>query len=651
VTTTAEKHAFQAETRQLLELMIHSLYKNEEIFLRELLSNASDALDKLRYEALKQPELWEGDERLHVRLEPDADARTLRVVDNGIGMTRDEVIDNVGTIARSGTRRFLEELRKAKEGADDAAELPELIGQFGVGFYSAFMVADEVVLETRKAGEARGVRWVSRADGEYTVEPIERAERGTSITLHLKGPRSKGGSGDGEVTDFTEEWVLRSVVKRYSDFVEYPIEMDVERQEVERDAEGKEVEGGETKRAVKTEVLNSRKPLWTRPASEVTPEEHAEFYKHVAHDWEPPLDVIHFKAEGTVEYTALLYLPKNRPFDLFEADAQKSRLSLYVKRVFVTADCEELLPPWLRFVRGIVDSADLPLNVSRETLQHARQMGPIKKRLTKKVLDALDHMLEEERAKYLEFWKSFGKVLKEGIYYDDEQRRYVAGLSLFQTSRGDELSTLDEYVERMPVSQPAIYTIAGPDRAALEKSPHLEALFAKGYEVVYLTDQVDEFALSRLSEFEGKPIRPVERGEIDLEDEAEKRAREEQEKEREPLLAAVREKLGERVSEVRFSGRLKDSPAVLVSGQHELSPNQARILRAANQEVSAAKRALELNPAHPLIERLEALRTEDDARFGDYCELVLGQALLAEGSPLPDPGRFTRLVSSLMVGE
>ena len=624
-----ETHAFQAETRQLLDLVVHSLYTHEEIFLRELISNASDALDKLRFEVLTESRAGEGESdlgELAIRLEVDPEARLLRVIDPGIGMSREEVIENLGTIARSGTKNFLEVLKAAEK---TPSALPELIGQFGVGFYASFMVADEVELETKRAGEAKGVRWRSRGDGEYTLEDVDRDVCGTTVTLHLKPLES----GDGETsTDYTSTALLRGIVKRYSDFIEYPIEM--------------EVGEGEDR---KVEVLNSKKPLWTRPKSEITDEEYAEFYKHHTHDWHEPLETIHFKAEGTTEYTALLYLPKERPLDLFDPSQAKSRIHLYVKRVFIMADCEELAAPWLRFVRGVVDSADLPLNVSRETLQHDRRTRQIQSRVTRKVLDALKKLLADRREDYAAFWGAFGPVLKEGIYYDEENKEEVAGLGLFASTAGDGLTTLAEYVERMPVAQKELYVLLAPDLETARRSPHLEAASARGREVIFLTDPVDEFVLQRLTEFQERPLKRIDRGEVDFEDEDEKEEREAKEKELEPVLEAVRKELAENVSDVRFSSRLTDSPACLVGEEHDLSPQMRRILEETGQAVPETKRALELNASHPLTARLSELVDADYGRFGEACELVLGLALVAEGAAPKDPARFTRLVSDLLV--
>jgi molecular chaperone HtpG len=637
--TAAATMEFQAEAKELLGLMIHSLYSHKEIFLRELLSNASDALDKLRFAALTDGELLAGDQELRIELVPDAAARTLAVVDNGIGMTRDEVVANIGTIASSGTRRFLQEAKAS----GSKQSLPELIGQFGVGFYSAFMVAGEVVLETRKAGEEQGVRWRSKGDGTYTLEEVDGLPRGTRVTLHLRELDEE----EAGAADYTAEWTLREVVRRYSDFIEYPIQMRVERK-------SKQGEGDQAQEVTREEVLtlNTRKPLWLRSRAEITPEEYAEFYKHHTRDFEPPLETIHFKAEGAHEYTALLFLPQQKPLGLFDPKEAKSHLSLYVKRVFITADCEELAPVWLRFVRGLVDSSDLPLNVSRETLQHARQLKAVNKRVVRKVLEAFATLLKDRREEFERFWAVFGPVIKEGLYYDDEHRDELAGLCLFRSTHGDGWTTLPEYVARMKEGQPGIFVLAGPELGAVKRSPHLEAFAAKGYEVLFLVDQVDEFAFQRLTEFQEHPVRSVAKGELELEDEASKHAREERQKEFGELLGAVAGKLSDQVEAVRFSNRLTDSAAVLVSGEHDLSPHVERLLRENGQTFGVGgprKRVLELNPNHALVQRLDTLRGSDQARFGDYCELLLGQALLAEGSPVPDPARLAKLVTELMV--
>lgn len=653
MTTETETRTFQAETRELLDLMIHSLYSNKEIFLRELISNASDAIDRLRFAALTDDSLRDGSYRPRIELEVFSEAKTLIVDDNGIGMTRDEIIENIGTIARSGTREFAKAMATAKTDGDST---PELIGQFGVGFYSSFMVADEVVVVTRKAGTDEGTRWTSKGDGEYTIEDCEKAEPGTRVTLHLRKP-AEDAEDDSvaatDFTDFTQEWTLREVVKRYSDFVEYPIEMDVERTQKKKsdDEEDGDDENAEEETVIETVVINSMKPLWCRSKSEITPEEYKEFYHHVSHDWAEPLETIHFKAEGTHEYTALLYLPKTRPMDLLDPNHDKSRLSLYVKRVFVMADCEELVPSWLRFVRGLVDSADLPLNVSRETLQHNRQMGRIRGRVVKKVLGAMKTMLADRRSDYIDYWKAFGLVLKEGIVTDHEHRDELAGLSLFGSSHGAELTTLGEYVERMPEEQTEILYLTGSERGSLEQSPHLEAARKQGFEVLYLTDPIDEWVVGHIPEFEEKKLQALDRGEADLgESDETKKEREEQQQEHTELLKTIQVSLDEHVKEVRLTSRLSDSPALLVSGDGDMTPQMERILRASGQELPKAKRVLELNPEHAVFARIKSLHAVDAEgdSFAELLELVYGQALLAEGSELPNPARFAQLVAEMM---
>ncbi len=634
---SSETHQFQAEVRELLDLMIHSLYSQREIFLRELISNSSDALDKLRVEALQKPDLI-GDEELGIKLETDVAERKLIISDNGIGMSRDEVVENIGTIARSGTRRFLDSL-KEKQKAEEGGETPRLIGQFGVGFYSVFMVASKVVLETRRAGEDTGTRWISTGDGNFTVEACEPATHGTTITLELK-PQEVG---DEEYQDFCQEYVLRSTVSKYSDFVEYPVQMDVEREEGEDD---------EKKTVTKTETLNSMKPIWTRQQSDISEDEYKEFYQHISHNWDEPYETIHFHAEGATNYTALLFLPTSRPFDLFDSSQAKSRMNLYVKRVHIQSECEGLAPIWLRFIPGLVDSDDLPLNVSRETLQHNNQLKAISKRVTRKVLDVLKKKLADERDSYETFWTQFGPVLKEGIYFEDAQKQELVDICLFQSTGEAEWTSLAEYVERMPVKQKEIYYLSGDDKQALESSPHLEAAKLKGYEVLFLTDRVDEFAFQKLTEYEDRAIKPLDRGDAIIEDDEEKEAREAKQEEFKPLLEAMTSELEDEVSEVRLSSRLSDSPVVLVAPENQMSPNLARILKEAKQAVPDSKRAMELNPEHPLVARMSELFAEekDSERFADYCDLLYGQALLREGSPLPHPDHFARLVSKLMAG-
>lgn len=624
---TVESHRFQAEVEELLGLVVHSLYKHREIFLRELVSNASDALDKLRVEALTRPELGDVGEGA-IRIEVDREARTLSVSDDGIGMSRDELVNNLGTIARSGTRAFVEKMRKAGEAA------PELIGQFGVGFYSSFIVADEVVVETRRAGEASGWRWKSRGKAEFSIEPCERATHGTRITLHLKQRTSED---EDDPSDFLDEHRLRDVVRRYSDFVSYKIEMEVER------------EGDDGKKERRVEVLNSRRPLWTRSKDDVKREEYDEFYRRIAHDWTSPFEVVHFKAEGTFEYTALLFVPARRPNDLFEGAQPKAKLALYVKRVLIMEECLDLLPPWMRFVRGLVDAPDLPLNVSREVLQHNAQVRAIQKRLVQRVVQALAARLESDRAEYAKFFEAFGSLLKEGIYAGADEDQRLSKLLLFATTHGDEPTTLQEYVGRMKSGQDAIYYLAGESREKLGGSPHLEAFEKRGFEVLYFVDPIDEWLVTRLDTFDGKPLRAIDRAGQELENASEKEARETLERDKRELLAFLEEKLGGQVKSVRFSTRLSDSAAVLVPDEGGLSPHMERILRAAQQAVPEQKRVLELNPDHPLTKRIEAGFASDrnGSDLADLVELLHGQAQLSCGETPAEPARFAKLVSRL----
>ncbi len=632
--TQVETLRFQAEVQELLGLVIHSLYKHREIFLRELVSNASDALDKLRFEALTRPELAPPGASAKIRIEIDRENRALTVSDDGIGMDRAELESNLGTIARSGTKEFLARLHAQK-----SENAPELIGQFGVGFYSSFMVAREVVVETRRAGTNEAWRWRSEGRGEYSIEPAAKAEHGTRVTLYLRDDEK-----DDDAQDFLSEWTIRDIVKRYSDFVAYPIEMEVD------DGSGKT--GGR-----RTEVLNSMKPLWAKPKDEIERETYDEFYKHLTHDFEAPLEVIHLKAEGTSEYTALLYIPSHRPLDLFEGPEARSRIALYVKRVLIMPDSSELLPAWMRFVRGVVDSADLPLNVSREVLQSSATVRSIGKRLTKKVIETLASMQKDDGERYARFWHDFGMLLKEGIYVGDDTDGSIAKIALFATThevegRTEPMTTLSEYVARMKPDQKGIYYLAGSDRAALSASPHVESMRRRGFEVLLFTDPIDEFLAQRMREFDKKPLLAIDRGELELDSQAEQEARETLEREHRDLLKALEEALAAHVKSVRFTTRLSGSPAVLVSDAHGLSPHMERVLRAARQDVQPSKRVLELDPDHPVVQRLVALHRETPRSplLSEAAELVLGQALLAEGSPVPDGARFAKLVAKWMVG-
>lgn len=630
-----EQHAFEAETRKLLDLMIHSLYTNKDVFLRELISNASDALDKLRFEGITNPELLP-DEALHIYLRPDRKDRTLTIEDNGIGMSAEEVRQNLGTIARSGTQEFIKMLQEAK----DKETPPELIGQFGVGFYSAFMVADKITVVTRKAGEDGATRWESEGDG-YTLEQTQRGEPGTSITLTLKPADQENG-----LRDYADDDVLQDIVKRYSDFVAYPIKMMTKRQDQVEDKSAPVLE---------EVTLNSGKAIWTRPKDEVSDDEYNEFYKHVSHDWNDPLLRVSTSLEGTFNATALLFVPSKAPWDLYHREMAHRGVQLYVKRVFIMDDCRELMPEHLRFVRGVVDVDDLPLNVSRETLQENRQVRSIRKHLVKKVYDALRDLKKNDREKYEGFWREFAPALKEGMLSFEEERERLLELVLAESSEKDGLVGLDDYVERMHPEQDAIYYMTGPSRQIVEKSPHLEAFKKKGYEVLFFTDQVDEVWLQTAPPYKDKAFKSVGKGEVELGTEEERKqaeqAREEKESEVKDLLTALRAKLQDDVKEVRLSNRLTDSPACLVTDEGELTPQMESIMRQMGQEVPAVKRILELNADHSILTKLHKVYEADpqSAVLEDYAKLLYGQSVLAEGGQLQQPAEFAKLVSDLMM--
>ena len=614
-----ERHEFQTEVRELLDLMIHSLYSHKDIFLRELISNASDALDKARFEAVSRPEQATAGELL-IQLEADPAGRTLAVHDNGIGMTRDEVVQNLGTIARSGTREFMKAVREAR-----SAGTPELIGQFGVGFYSSFMVADRITVVTRRAGTEEATRWESTGDGGYTLEAAERSGAGTTVTLHLKPVDEEDG-----LKDYTNEHVLRDIVKRYSDFVSYPIRL-------------------------KADTLNSMKAIWARGKDEVSEEEHREFYKHISHDWNDPLEHLSVHIEGGFEARALLYIPSKAPFDLHHRDGGHRGLSLYVKRVFIMDDWRDLLPAYLRFVRGVVSSDDLSLNVSREILQKDRQVQAIKKYLVRRLLAALKEMKEQRPERYRTFWAEFGAVVKEGLVGFDEGHDKLLELVMAPSTDGPAPTSLGDAVKRMKEGQPALYYVTAPTRETAERSPHLEAFRARGYEVLFFLDPIDELWLGLPREVEGKPLVSVTKGAVDLGTEEEKQqeesSREETSEKFKDVLLALRAALQDDIKDVRLSGRLTSSPACLVGETGDLSPHLQELLRRSGQEVPKVKRVLELNPAHPLLERLQAFHAAHpaDERFRRYAELLHGQAILAEGGALPDPAAFSRRLAELLV--
>ncbi|WP_397458110.1 molecular chaperone HtpG [Pseudomonas asplenii] len=629
VETQKETLGFQTEVKQLLHLMIHSLYSNKEIFLRELISNASDAVDKLRFEALSKPELLEGGAELKIRVSFDKDAKTVTLEDNGIGMSRDDVITHLGTIAKSGTADFMKNL------SGDQKKDSHLIGQFGVGFYSAFIVAEQVEVFSRRAGLAasEGVHWSSKGEGEFEVATIDKADRGTRIVLHLK-------SGEDE---FADGWRLRNIIKKYSDHIALPIEVP---KEAAAAAEGEEPPAQEW------ETVNRASALWTRPRTEVKDEEYQEFYKHIGHDYENPLSWSHNKVEGKLEYNSLLYVPARAPFDLYQREAPKG-LKLYVQRVFVMDQAESFLPLYLRFIKGVVDSNDLSLNVSREILQKDPIIDSMKSALTKRVLDMLEKLAKNEPEKYKGFWKNFGQVLKEGPAEDFANKEKIAGLLRFASTQGEEgeqVVSLAEYLARAKEGQDKIYYLTGETYAQVKNSPHLEVFRKKGIEVLLLTDRIDEWLMSYLNEFDGKSFVDVARGDLDLgnlDSEEDKKAAEEVAKSKEGLVERLKTALGDAVSEVRVSHRLTDSPAILAIGEQDLGLQMRQILEASGQKVPDSKPIFEFNPSHPLIEKLDAEPDED--RFGDLSHILLDQAALAAGDSLKDPAAYVRRLNKLLV--
>lgn len=629
VTAGAETLGFQAEVKQLLHLMIHSLYSNKEIFLRELVSNASDACDKLRFQAIDHPDLLQGDSELRIRITYDQDARTITIADNGIGMTRDEAVANLGTIARSGTKEFFSQLTGDKQ--KDA----QLIGQFGVGFYSSFIVADKVSVLTRRAGTATGeaVQWESDGQGEFSITPAEKEDRGTSVTLHLR---------EGE-DDFLSGWKLREILRRYSDHISLPIQMQKEEWDSEKSEQVKKDEW---------ETVNQASALWTRSKSDITDEQYKEFYKHVSHDFEDPLAWTHNRVEGRNEYTQLLYVPKRPPFDLYDRDARRG-VKLYVKRVFIMDDAEQLLPSYLRFVRGVIDSADLPLNVSREILQESRDVRAIREGSAKRILSLLEDLAENKADEYADFWEKFGQVLKEGIGEDAANKERIAKLLRFastHTGTSAQTVSLADYVGRMKEGQDKIYYVSAETYAAAANSPHLEIFRKKGLEVLLLSDRVDEWMLSFFRDFEGKSLVSIAKGGLDLEslaDDDEKKHQAEVAEAFKPVVERLKEALGDKVKDVRVTARLVDSPACVVVDEHELSPHLMRMLKAAGQSAPDVKPILEVNPEHALVGRI---KDAPEADFPEWAALLLDQAMLAEGAALADPAAFVKRMNRLLLG-
>jgi molecular chaperone HtpG len=624
---TKQTLGFQAEVKQLLDLMIHSLYSNKEIFLRELISNASDACDRLRFEALTDPALFEKDSALKIRVSFDKDARTISVSDNGIGMSRQEVIEQIGTIAKSGTRDFFASL------TGDQAKDAHLIGQFGVGFYSSFIVADKVTLVTRRAGltQEHGVRWESDGAGEYTVETVTKESRGTEVTLHLR-------EGEDELLN---GWSLRSIIRKYSDHIQLPIAMKKE----EYDDKGNPQETREE------ESVNQASALWARPKSEITKQQYEEFYKHVAHDFESPLAYVHSKVEGKLEYAQLLYLPSRAPFDLWDREHRRG-LKLYVRRVFIMDDADQLMPYYLRFVRGVIDSNDLPLNVSREILQESKDIETMRAGSVKKVLGMIEDLAENDKEKFSTFWKEFGRVFKEGVGEDHVNREKIARLLRFASTHSDsdvEEVSLSDYVGRMKEGQEKIYYVTADSFAAAKNSPHLEIFRKKGIEVLLLDDRVDEWLIANLHEFEGKALQSVAKGDLDLgklADETDNKDGEETGEFKE-LAEKIKKALGEKVKEVRTTHRLTSSPACLVTDQHDMGMNLERLLKAAGQKVPTTKPILEINPRHPIVQRLRG--EKESERFDDWSLILFDQALLSEGGQLEDPAGFVRRLNELML--
>ncbi|MCX7820595.1 MAG: molecular chaperone HtpG [Brevinematales bacterium] len=622
----SERFSFQAETKRLLDLVIHSIYTNKEIFLRELISNASDAIDKLRLLSLTDSKLTFQNGEIWILA--DKDKRTLSIIDNGIGMNKDDLINHIGTIAKSGTSEFL-----AKISENKANNIAELIGQFGVGFYSAFMVSDKVEVITKKAGENVAYKWESYGEGEYTISEVEKENNGTEVKLYLKPVDEENG-----IEDYTDEWVISKIVKKYSDFIQYPIKTYVEDKE---------------KKTKEEKILNSMKPIWRKSSSEIGSQELEEFYKHISHDWNKPLKHILYKAEGTLEFYSLLFIPSKAPFD-FYFQGYKGGLSLYVKKVLIAESYEDLLPKYLRFVKGVVESSDLSLNISRETLQNDRIIVQIRKNLTKKVLDSLFELLEQDRENYLNFWKEFGNALKEGIISDVDNRNKLISLLLFESTNSDsKLTTFKEYLGRMKEDQKEIYFIASESRVIAENSPHLELLKQKGYEVIFLLNPIDEVMIQYIPEFEGKKIKVIGRGKLDIESEDFKERKKEVEKkskEMKDFLSFISKELENQIKEARFSENLISAPCCLVGEEYDISPSLEKYLKKENPLFTSSKRILELNPFHPVIQKMyEKYRSNSsEESLKDYCELLLDYSLLSEGQPVNDPVKFNKIFANLM---
>lgn len=642
-----ETREFQAETKQLLDLMVHSIYTNKEIFLRELISNASDAIDKIRFESLTNPDLLEGNSSFEIFIIPDEATNILTISDNGIGMDYDEVIENIGTIAKSGTKAFLQKLKERETNPDN-----ELIGQFGVGFYSAFMVAEKVTLLTRAPGKTKGLKWESNGDGTYTIEEIDKDQRGTTIILSLK---DEFHSPERMEENFLNNYTIENLIKKYSDYIRYPIKMNFTKEEKPKDADGNPIEDEPLTKTVEVRTLNSMTPLWTKQQNEIKHEEYDSFYKNFFHDWENPLEIIHSKIEGTVEYTTLLFIPSRAPYNFYNRE-YSAGVQLYCKHVFIMDNCQELLPEYLRFVRGLVDSPDFSLNISRELLQQSRQLKLIGKNLEKSVLKTLQNMLKKDRPKYEKFWQEFGKALKIGVYTDSQNRDKLKDLMLFPSSHStDGLTGLDEYINRMPENQKVIYYATGKDRSSAERLPQMELLREKGIEVLYLIDPVDEFAVEALHEYNEKKFQSISRGDLNLDDIDSNESKKNTEaiyKENELLIKAIKERLEGKISDVKISSRLKSSAVCLVSDDNGISVSMEQILAEMNNTMFKASRILELNPNHEVFAALKDLyeKSPNSEAFNDYCDLLYSQALLIEGILPEDPISFANKIARLMAG-
>ncbi len=635
---SAKNLKFKAQTQKILHLVTHSLYSNSDIFLRELISNASDAIDKVRFESLTQSDILEGNSEWKIKIVADKENNTLTLSDNGIGMTEEEVIENLGTIAMSGTEAFLE---MAKQNGDKSN--PELIGQFGVGFYSAFMVADKIIVRTRKAGnENTGVQWECTGEEDFSIDAITKKGRGTDIILHIN-EKSK---------DYLEEWKIREIVKKYSDYIEFPVTMDIERSETPTDKDGKPIEGEDPVKTVEEETLNSKKAIWLRDKTGVTDQEYEEFYKHISHDFSKPLTHMHYSVEGTTEFTALIYIPSVQPFNLFMKEAPKNNVHLYVKRVFILKESEAILPEYLRFISGVVDSSDLPLNVSREHLQEHRVLKTIRKNLISKVLSTLTELKEKEYSRYKEFYTQFGTILKEGVYSDFERKESLLGLLLYQTTKttDGDLKTLDQYIKDMPEDQKEVYYIPGESIKDVQSASHLEIFREKDYEVLYFVEPIDEIMMQNVMDYKDKKFKSIITGDINLDKKDEAKTKEVNEKFK-SFNDFIKGSLDQHIKEVRISDRLTKSACCLVGDEHDMSAHLQKIMKAYNNDTPDSKRIMEINPNHQLIEKVLGLfeTNKDEPRLKEYAELLYDQALIAEGSKIPDPVQFNERLSNLML--